>query len=149
MVSGLTVWIISWRYADFQLTLHFEPNVYSWILTRSFIIFKIYGINVIINHLPNQQIYEIFLMWLYVHNCHDKYIASPCIQMQISSCLLFFTPIDLWTIMAAATWNWSIETLQWNCLNRSQLGHTFLFEIERLNRTYFSCIYDESKNHQK
>jgi hypothetical protein len=35
------------------------------------------------------------------------------------------------------------------CLNRAQLGHTFLFEIERLNRTYFSYIYDESKNHQK
>jgi hypothetical protein len=31
------------------------------------------------------------------------------------------------------------------CLNRAQLGHTFLFEIERLNRTYFSYIYDESK----
>jgi hypothetical protein len=87
----------------------FGHILYSWIFTRSLIIFKIYGIHVI-NYFPNQQIHENFLTTVTICAKLPRWINCVTVFTNaMMSCLRFPTPIDLWTIMAAVTWNWSIR----------------------------------------
>jgi hypothetical protein len=118
-----------------------------------FIIFKIYGIHVVINYCPNQQMHENFITWRYVHNCHDKLTASSCLQMQYDVLFtFFFTPIDLWTIMAAVTCVAVIHISSRNEVFVHLLVRTIIYDymypvdFENNEMTVWIFIYGSSKN---
>jgi hypothetical protein len=62
--------------------------LYSWIFTRFLIIFKIYGIHVVINYFPYQQIHENFLTTVTIC-CSDltsefvMFLAMKCYDLSV------------------------------------------------------------------